>query len=115
LGRSTSSAPGASVVDVVLDDVVAGVVDVVEVGAAVVTGMVVVVEAGTVVLVVTIGASDDVEPLPVVAGLSLLQAENASAMRATGTRRVDFTWEVCHAEYRLPDQGVGFVATFNKL
>jgi hypothetical protein len=79
------------VVDVVVDEVVGGVVEVVDVGAAVVTGMVVVVEAGTLVLVVTIGASEDVEPLSVVDGLSLLQPATASAMSTRGRRCVDFT------------------------
>jgi hypothetical protein len=91
LGRSMSSAPGARVVDVVVDDVEVVVEEVVEVGAAVVTGMVVVVVAAGAVVLVSTATNDDVEPLSVVAGLASLQPAIASAMRTTGKRRVDFT------------------------
>ncbi len=93
LGRSTSSAPGATVVDVEVDvvDVDVDVEVEVEVDAAVVTGVVV--------LVVDNGADDelapetdeDVEPESVDAGSSLLHATIVSATRNRGTRRSDFT------------------------
>ena len=95
---------------VVVDDVV------VDVDATVVTGIVVVVVSGGADVEVSSAIDDDVEP-PSVADefLSLPQLASASAMRTKGSRRVDFTQEVWHAMYQLPDQGVGLVPTFNKL
>jgi hypothetical protein len=94
---------------VVVDDVV------VDVDGAVVTGTVVVESDGADVEV-SCATDDDVEPTSVADEfLSLPQLASASAMRAKGSRRVDFTHEVWHAMYQLPDQGVGLVPTFNKL
>src|SRR6185295_433837 len=116
LGRNTSSAPGATVVDVVVEDVVVVVEVVVDVGAAVVTGMVVDVVVGVaVVVVVSATRTEDVEPVSVAAGLSSLQPAIAAVRRNRGRRRVVFTSEVCHARCQLPDQGVGLMPTFNKL
>jgi len=114
LGRNTNSAPGANVVEVVVE-VDVEVVDVeVDVGAAVVTGIVVVVVAGAVLVVVS--ATDvDVEPVSTEAALLSLQPAAIIAKRITGRRRVGFTGEVWHAASPLPDQGVCFVTTFNKL
>ena len=115
LMRKTSSAPGAKVVDVVVDDVL-DVVDVlVDVGAAVVTGMVVLVVADAADVEVAAATDDEVDPLSVVAGSSSLHPAIARAMRTRGARRIDFTVEVWHASCRLPDQRVCLVATFNKL
>jgi hypothetical protein len=94
---------------VVVDDVV------VEVDGAVVTGMVVVV-VSTAEVEVSSETDDEVEPLSVVDALSSLpQPAMATAKRMKGSRRVDFTGEVWHAFYQLPDQGVCLVPTFNKL
>ena len=95
---------------VVVDDVV------VDVDGAVVTGTVVVVESAGAEVEVSRATDDEVEPESVVdALLSLPQPASVTAMRMTGSRRVDFTREVWHALYRLPDQGVSLVPTFNKL
>jgi hypothetical protein len=102
------------VVDVLVDEVLDVVDDVVEVGAAVVAGVVVVVDTGSD-DDVTAATDDDVEPESVVVDPSLLQLAIVAAMRATATRRFDFTPEVWHASCRLPDQGVCLVPTFNKL
>ena len=90
---------------------------VVDVEAAVVTGVVVdvVPDSVDIVALLSTTADDEVAPDSVVAGSSSLQLAIVSAMRMRGSRRVDFTGEVCHAIYRLPDQGVGLVATFKKL
>ena len=92
-----------------VDDVV------VDVDSAVVTGVVVVESAGAEVEV-SRAIDDEVEPESVVdALLSLPQPARARVMRMKGSRRVDFTQEVWHALYQLPDQGVSLVPTFNKL
>jgi hypothetical protein len=113
--RSTNSAPGANVVEVVVDDVVDVLDEVVEVDAAVVTGIVVLVVVAGAELVVVSATEEDVETLSVPAELSSLQPAAKIAMRMTGRRRVGFTGRVWHAAHRLPDQSVGFVPTFNKL
>ncbi|HZX53771.1 MAG TPA: hypothetical protein VFE86_03780 [Ilumatobacteraceae bacterium] len=88
---NTNSAPGANVVEVVVDDVVDVVDDVVDVGAAVVTGIVVlVVVAGAEVLVLS-ATEVDVEPLSELAELSSLQPATKIATKITGRRRVGFT------------------------
>jgi hypothetical protein len=46
---------------------------------------------------------------------SLPQPAKAAAKRMKGSRRVNFTEEVWHALWQLPDQGVGLMTTFNKL
>jgi hypothetical protein len=94
---------GGVVVDVVVDTL-----------TAVVTGVVV---GGTVggVVVVAMATSDDVDSELVVATPSLLHPANVRTTTATGTRCVSFTAEVWHARRRLPDQCVGFVASFNKM
>ena len=95
---------------VVVDEVV------VDVDTAVVTGIVVVVVAASVEVEVSSAIDEDVEPPSVVeAFLSLPQPARVTAMRMQGSRRVDFTLEVWHAFYQLPDQGVSLVPTFNKL
>ena len=95
---------------VVVDDVV------VDVEGAVVTGTVVVVESVGADVEVSSATDDEVEPESVVdALLSLPQPARVTAMRMKGSRRVDFTQEVWHALYQLPDQGVSLVPTFNKL
>lgn len=95
-----------------MDDDVVDDVEVVD--AAVVTGVVVEVTAGDVDDVLTSG-NDEVEPELAVVDESLLQPAITNATRTKGTMRVDFTPEVWHARSRLPDQGVGLVARFNKL
>ena len=95
---------------VVVDDVVVVVEEVV------VTGMVVVVVSGGADVEVSSAIDDEVEPESVVDDfLSLPQPASAAAMTMTGSRRVNFTQEVWHAMWQLPDQGVGLVPTFNKL
>lgn len=100
------------VVDVVVvDDVV------VDVDGAVVTGIVVVVVSAGAEVEVSTAIDDDVEPVSVDDDefLSLPHPAIATAKTMKGTRRVDFTVEVWHAMFRLPDQGVSLVPTFNKL
>jgi len=87
--RSTNSAPGASVVVVVVD-VEVDVVDVVDVDDDVVTGVVVVVTMSTDDVDVTT-AIDDVEPELVVFAASLLQAAIVKAMTTTTAPRIGFT------------------------
>jgi len=87
----------------------------VDVGAAVVTGIVVVVVLGGAVLVVVSATDVEVEPVSTEAALLSLQPAATTANRITGRRRVGFTGEVWHAASPLPDQGVCFVTTFNKL
>ena len=95
---------------VVVDEVV------VDVDVEVVAAMVVVVVSGVAEVEVSSATDDDVEPLSLVAALwSLLQPATVAAMRMKGKKCVDFTREVWHALYRLPDQGVSLVTTFNKL
>lgn len=99
-------------------DVVVEVVDVVvDVDAAVVTGVVVdvVPDSDDVVAPLSPETDDEVAPESVVDESSSLQLDIAMARRMRGSSRVDFTDEVCHAMYRLPDQRVCLVATFNKL
>lgn len=97
----------------VVEEVVEVVVDV---AAAVVTGVVVDVVPDSVDVVAALSLTvDEVAPDSVVAGSSSLQPAIVRAMRMRGSRRVDFTGEVCHAVCQLPDQGVCLVATFNKL
>ncbi|HEY4609599.1 MAG TPA: hypothetical protein VIH06_10360 [Ilumatobacteraceae bacterium] len=115
MARSTNSAPGANVVEVVVDDVLDVVDEVVEVDAAVVTGIVVLVVVAGAELVVVSATDDEVEALSVLAPPSSLQPAAKIAASITGTRQVAFTGRVWHAAYRLPDQRVGFVTTFNKL
>jgi hypothetical protein len=87
--RSTNSAPGATLVLVVVD-VDVDVVEVVDVDVDVVAGVVVVVEASTDEVDVTT-AIDDVEPVSVVFAGSLLQAATVKAMRTTTAPRIGFT------------------------
>lgn len=117
LARSTSSAPGANVVVVVVDVEVVVVDDVVvDVDATVVTGIVVVVVSGGADVEVSSAIDDEVEFDWVVDDLSSLpQPAKAAARRMNGSRRVNFTGEVWHAFCRLPDQCVSLVPTFNKL
>jgi hypothetical protein len=106
------------VVDVVDVEVVVEVDDVVvDVDAAVVTGVVVEVVPDSVEVVAPLPSAtdDEVAPESVAAGSSSLQPAIAMARRTRGSSRVDFTDEVCHAMWRLPDQRVCLVATFNKL
>jgi hypothetical protein len=102
-------------VDVEVVEVVVDVV--VDVAAAVVTGVVVdvVPDSVDVVAALSLTVDEEVAPDSVVAGSSSLQLAIVSARRMRGSRRIDFTGEVCHAVCRLPDQGVCLVATFNKL
>ena len=102
-------------VEVVVDDVVEVVDVLVDVDGAVVTGMVVLVVVVAADVVVLSATVDDVEPLSVEAELSSLQPAASIPIRITGRRRVDFTAEVWHAPWSLPDQRVCFVTTFNKL
>ena len=95
LGRKTSSAPGASVVVVLVDvEVVEVVVEVVvDVAAAVVTGVVVdvVPDSVDVVAALSLTVDEEVAPDSVVAGSSSLHEETDSATKTSGTRRIDFT------------------------
>ena len=95
---------------VVVEDVV------VDVDGAVVAGMVVVVVSGGADVEVSSAMDDVLEPESVVDDLSSLpQAARVATRRMKGSRRVNFTGEVWHALWQLPDQGVGLVPTFNKL
>jgi len=103
---------------VVVVDVGVVVVDdgVVVVDDVVVTGMVVVVVSGGADVEVSSAMDDEVEAESVVDDfLSLPQPTMAAAKRMKGSRRINFTEEVWHATWRLPDQRVGLVPTFNKL
>ena len=59
---------------------------------------------------------DDVEAESVVASPSSLHATSMDPRNDqwNESRRAS-QWQVWHASWRLPDQGVGLVATFNKL